>query len=64
MDDHHEFHSSGVVSSPAYAQTTTFDPSINLNPLLPLGDLQSYNQSRQVAIKKGKNCDSVSKHTF
>jgi len=63
-DDHHESDSSGAVLSPVYAQTTIFDPSINLNPLVLSGDSQSYNQSRQVAIKKGKNRDDVSKHTF
>jgi len=64
MDDHHESDSSGAVSSPAYAQTTIFDPSINLNPLVVSGDSQSYDQSRQVATKKGENRDDVSKHIF
>jgi len=63
-DDHHGSDTSGAVSFPTYAQTTVFDPSINLNPLVLSGDSQSYNQSRQVAIKKGKNRDDVSKHTF
>jgi len=63
-DEHHESDSSGAVLFPAYAQTTIFDPSINVNPLVLSGDSQSYNQSRQVATKKGENRDDVSKHIF